>query len=115
MIVQIVMERNRSPHSRGFLGRKDRALGTMCLVLYVELSVALRVLLQLITGKSWFFTSLAIPFLLVALLYVKLEEWFWAEPAGRSDPGLPAASPPVKSETWEAVPPQTTAADPASK
>lgn len=112
MIVQTLMERKQSSRPRGFLGSKNRALGTMCLVLYVELSVALRVLLQLITGKSWFFTSLAIPFLLVAFLYVKLEEWFWPEPAGRSDSGVRPASPPAERDTWKQLPPQTTPVDP---
>ena len=83
----------------------------MCLVLYVELSVALRFLLQMITGKSWFFTSLAIPFLLVAVLYAKLEEWFGPEREGRSGVAMPPETTPAEREIWEPAPPQTTPAD----
>ena len=83
----------------------------MCLVLYVELSVALRLLLQMITGKSWFFTSLAIPFLLVSVLYAKLEEWFGSEREGRNGGAIPPETTPAESEIWEPAPPQTTPAD----
>jgi hypothetical protein len=82
--------------------RRNAALGTMCLVLYVELSVATRVLLQMITGKSWFITSLVVPFLIVSVLYFKLEEWLWPEP--------PEA--PAEDKIWEPVPPQSTPVDP---
>jgi hypothetical protein len=67
----------------------------MCLVLYVALSVALRFLVQMTTGKSWFFTSLAIPFLLVSVLYAKLEEWFGTEREGRSGGAMPPETTPA--------------------
>ena len=79
----------------------------MCLVLYVELSVAMRILLQMITGKSWFVTSLAIPFLLVSVLYFKIEQWLWPEPSGRNEP--------AEGELWEDAPPESSPVDPASR
>lgn len=84
----------------------------MCLLLYVELSVALRFLLQMITGQSWFFTSLAVPFVLVSVLCTKLEEWFGPELPVQGGSGLP---PECTPSSWEPAPPQTTPADRGSE
>jgi hypothetical protein len=65
---------------RGSFDRRHAALGTICLVLYVEMSMALGALLRTITGKNWFVPSLVVTFFLVSLLYGKLEEWFGLEP-----------------------------------
>ncbi|HMD70368.1 MAG TPA: hypothetical protein VKF41_03450 [Bryobacteraceae bacterium] len=80
MVVQIVIERNKTTRpGRGIHGR-NAALGTLCLVLYVAMSLALHALLRTITGESWFIVSLAASFLVVALLYGKLETWCGLEP-----------------------------------
>jgi hypothetical protein len=81
MIAQTVNERDRTSGRRPAFDRRNAALGTICLVLYVDLTMALTELLRTVTGKSWFFVSLVVAFLLVSLLYGKLEEWFGLEPA----------------------------------
>ena len=88
MIAQTVNERDRTSGRRGAFDRRNAALGTICLVLYVDLTMALDALLRTVTGKGWFIVSLAIAFLLVSLLYGKLEEWFGL------GPGPPQTDPP---------------------
>jgi hypothetical protein len=73
MAPRTASERNRPPRSGLSLAGRNAALGTLCLVLCVELTLAARLLLETVTGKSWFVVSLAAGFLAVALLYGKLE------------------------------------------
>jgi len=88
MIVQTVNERDRTSRRRGSRDRRAAGLGTICMVLCVNLTMALQALLRTITGKSWFIASLVAAFLLVFLLYGKLEEWFGL------GPGPPQTDPP---------------------
>lgn len=81
MNVQTISQRNRTSRpGRGF-DRRNAVLGTLCLLVNVALSVALHALLRTVTGDNWFFASLAAAFLVVTLLYGRLEAWFGLEPA----------------------------------
>lgn len=88
MIVQTVKKRNPISDRQGSFDRRNAALGTICLLLYVEISMALGALLRTLTGRNWFVPSLVVTFILVSLLYGQLEEWFELEP------GPPQPDPP---------------------
>jgi len=93
MIVRTVNQRDRTSETHGLFDRRNIAVGTICMLLYVELSMALSALLRKMTGKDWFIPSLVAAFLLVTLLYGKLDEWFGQEPSPRQrDPRGPPTS-----------------------
>jgi hypothetical protein len=100
-----------STHTRS--AARMAVLGTACLVFYVELSVALRLLLQQITGRTWFITSLVVPFALVCLFYRAMDQWVRGTPVDvqretESAPELPA-------DLWEPAPGQRSSIEPGEQ
>jgi hypothetical protein len=115
MIDQTVKGQTPTSRPPGSSGRRGIALGTLCLFLYVELSVATRALLQIIGVRSAFLASLAIPFVLVFLLYPTLDRWFGPEPSGPAGGDIVPPRTPAGSKIWSAVPPEANPADPGAE
>lgn len=68
--------------SRERLNRSQwNTLATICLVLLIEISVAVQLLLQQLTGERWHGTSLALAFVAVFLMHQPLEQWIWGDPS----------------------------------